>query len=354
MFTYIVSAAADYLKAALSEMQRADPALHQIMEPTPDIAVVESPLDLAAMHEALGRVQPLFVRHIAPAQVRVILQGVDDDISQLAHATMEMAELAGLEADDRFSVQARVIAAPGGERPYSPYAIRNALVPQVQAATGAIEDVRQPQLVLSVLALPTLGFIGLSPVAFNRSDWAGGARRFAREQEQLSRSEFKLLEALEWGSVEVQPTMRALDLGAAPGGWTRVLLHAGVQHVTAVDPADLDGAILGDKRVTPVRDHAQEWVPRAIAKRQKFDLIVSDIRMDARDAARLMVEAAPLLVERTGVAIVTLKLPPPDTPGLDPTGIAREAIATLRSRYRGVQARMLFHNRNEVTVILSA
>jgi 23S rRNA (cytidine2498-2'-O)-methyltransferase len=84
---------------------------------------------------------------------------------------------------------------------------------------------------------------------------------------------------------------------------------------------------------------------------EKFDVVVSDMRMDARDAARFMVDAAPLMHLRS-VAILTLKLPPPGTPGLNPVALVREAPDELRSRYRVVRARQLFHNRHEVTVVL--
>jgi hypothetical protein len=45
------------------------------------------------------------------------------------------------------------------------------------------------------------------------SDWAGGVRRFAREEGQLSRSEFKLLEAFEVFDISVPQKGLALDLG---------------------------------------------------------------------------------------------------------------------------------------------
>ena len=81
-------------------------------------------------------------------------------------------------------------------------------------------------------------FIGLSLASHNISDWAGGVRRFRREKEQISRAEFKMLEAFEAFTSTCPPAASLLDLGAAPGGWTRVLRQKG-QYVTAVDPAEL-------------------------------------------------------------------------------------------------------------------
>lgn len=52
-------------------------------------------------------------------------------------------------------------------------------------------------------------------------------------------AEFKLLEALEVFGIVLPSHGVALDLAAAPGGWTRVLRRAG-EYVTAIDPGELD------------------------------------------------------------------------------------------------------------------
>lgn len=120
--------------------------------------------------------------------------------------------------------------------------------------------------------------------------------------------------------------------------------------MTAVDPADMDANLQRDKGVQIIKGHAQEWVVLLREQKGKFDLIVSDMRMDARDAARLLVEAAPLMTLDSH-AIMTFKLPP-GTPNLDPIAITHRALEELQSRFRVVQARQLFHNRHEVTVHL--
>lgn len=349
-YTYVLTAAADYLPAAIDEVRRLDPQLHQILEPDPEIAIVESALDFETLSDTLQHDEPIFLRHIVPAQSRVILSGEGNDLGALAREVVSLPEIPALSAENTFSVQARVFPAPGMERPYSPYAIKAAVAPIVQAETGAQEDVRDPQVVISILTLPTVGFVGISAASDNLSNWAGGARRFAREEGQLTRSEFKLLEALEVFDATPPLGGQALDLGAAPGGWTRVLHNIGMT-VTAVDPAPLDPSVANQPGVQAVQGYAQEWVRSAHNAGRKFDVVVNDARMDARDAARFMVDVAPLM-HLDSFAILTLKLPSPDAAGMDPIRITREAIAELRSRYRTVRARQLFHNRNEVTAFL--
>ncbi len=351
-YLYILTASADFLDAAVREVRRAAPKLRWMGKMGTEMVLVGSSKDMAALHSALLQNAPIFLRHIVPAQQRVPLSGERaDDLEALARAAMAIVGEGLLEKEDRFSVQARVVSAPGSERPYSPYAIADAIAPRVVEATGATMDVRHPEIVVSVLATAEEGFVGISPVEFNRSDWAGGERRFRREAGQLSRAEFKLLEALDLFGVALPQQGDALDLGAAPGGWTRLLRLAGLR-VTAVDPAALDPSVVRDGRVEHVRRYAEEWLAAAVAAGQKYDVVLNDIRMDARDAARLMVQAAPLL-HRDAFALLTLKLPGVDAPGMDAVAIAHQALAELGTRYRTVRARQLFHNRNEVMVLLA-
>ncbi|MDQ4076398.1 MAG: THUMP domain-containing protein [Chloroflexota bacterium] len=348
---YVLTAAADYLEVAVGELRRVDPTLHEVGRASEEIVVVESALDLGEMYEALQRQEPIFLRHIAPAQLRLELMGDKEaDLAELARETMAMPEVQAILPDDRFSVQARVVTPPGEDRPFTPYAIAQAIAPAIEEAMGATVDVRSPEIVISVLATSEEAFVGVSPVIFNLSDWAGGERRFRREENQISRSEFKLLEALEVFDVTLPESGRALDLGAAPGGWVRVLLDAGLL-VTAVDPAELDPAIARNKRVRQIRGYAQEWIAQATAEGLRYDVILSDMRMDARDATRLMIDAASLM-HLDSFALLTLKLPSPDATGMDPVAITRDALEELRSRFRTVRARQLFHNRNEVTAYL--
>jgi 23S rRNA (cytidine2498-2'-O)-methyltransferase len=84
-------------------------------------------------------------------------------------------------------------------------------------------DVRNPEQVLSLVCTPTHGYLGFSLAVENLSTWAGGVHRFKREKEQISRAEFKLLEILNLFQLSLSAGDTALDLGAAPGGWTRIL-----------------------------------------------------------------------------------------------------------------------------------
>jgi 23S rRNA (cytidine2498-2'-O)-methyltransferase len=301
---------------------------------------------------------PIFVRHIAPVQVIAPLGGHAGDPAFLARALPDA--LPALDAALRFSVQTRILA----DVPYKPFDVNTTLASALAGDDGPALDVRAPQQIVSVACAslhtwqPDASLViggahvgrgrrqaalaGLSLAANNLSSWAGGMRRFAREKGQVSRAEFKLLEAFEVFGVELPPRGVALDLGAAPGGWTRVLRQRG-QYVTAVDPGELDAHLAGDRGVRHLRITAEQYLQD---EPDSFDVIVNDMRMDARDSARLMAAFARFLYPH-GWALMTLKLPEHDRqPVLD------QAFAILRRAYRIAGARQLFHNRSEITVFL--
>jgi 23S rRNA (cytidine2498-2'-O)-methyltransferase len=327
------------------------------------VLLLESESTFAAIAARWRDEPPIFVRHVAPVQRAVNLVGTEEDLQALPAALGGL--LAGLDPARPFSVQARLFA----ELPYKPFALNEAIAAAVAARAGAPPlDVRRPQQIISIAcaqmpdpatttrlfrAFPTekgaprgryglFALAGLSTPEENLSDWAGGMRRFAREEGRVSRSEFKLLEALEVFGVTLPPRGVALDLGASPGGWTRVL-RTRDQYVTAVDPGDLDERVLADPGVRHKRMTAEQYLRE---DPDQFDVIVNDMRMDARDSARMMAAYAPRLY-RHGVAVMTLKLPEANrAPVLD------HAFNLLRAAYEIAGARQLFHNRSEITVYL--
>ena len=183
--------------------------------------------------------------------------------------------------------------------------------------------------------------LGLNRRADSLSDWPGGRMRLARGDERVSRSEFKLEEAIATFGLELPAHGKAVDLGAAPGGWTRILRQHG-QEVWSVDPGALDPRLRGDRRIHHEATTAGRFFA---ANRVRFDVAVNDMRMDQVTSARMMLDAAGHL-RRNALAIVTLK-----GGGKNPLDGARRGIDVLSERYDVLHARQLHHNRNEITVV---
>lgn len=361
----IVTAQPEFLTAALDELKRLDQGLTSIEVLNPGIALCAAP-DVAALMR-LAEIKnpnkrPIFVRHLAPAQAVISLANTERDIGKLALAIANLPAFQQLERGVHFAVQTRLLQTGESHinRPYTSGQLNQALAEAIAEETGAVESIKKPQVIVSLLCTTEKGYLGISTSEENLSDWPGGMRHFAQTPEQISRAEFKLLEALEVFGVTLPERGRALDLGAAPGGWTRLLLEAGL-HVVAVDPAQLDPRlvaprfIVGEPRLEHYRGYAQTYLEdarRGVSLPppvRRFDVITNDMRMDAREAARLLVQARQCL-RTDGFVISTLKLPHA-TREIDPLKTLKEALSLLRRHYGIVQARQLFHNRQEVTVV---
>lgn len=119
------------------------------------------------------------------------------------------------------------------------------------------------------------------------SPWYMGIPRLKRLRDAPSRAAMKLEEAWqvllmpgereEW----LRPGRRAVDLGAAPGGWTWQLARRGIR-VTAVDNGVLAPAVKESGLVEHLRTDAFRYAPR-----QPVDWMVCDIVEQPRRVAQL-------------------------------------------------------------------
>jgi 23S rRNA (cytidine2498-2'-O)-methyltransferase len=345
----VVTAQPEFSQPALAELKNIDKRLTSIEELAPGVLLCGIP-DADAFMRKIARERPIFVRHLAPVQATVDLTNEEQDIGQIATTIASLPTFAYLERGTPFAVQSRFVQSDKsqGERPYSSGRLNQVLAEAFSEETGAVESIKKPQVVVSVLCTLYRAYVGISTAEENLSSWPGGARRFAQTSEQISRAEFKLLEALEVFGLSLPADGKVLDLGAAPGGWTRLFLEAGM-HVVAVDPAQLDPRLAKRSHLEHYRGYAEHYLEDAMRRRLKFDVIANDMRMDARDAARLLASAS-LCLRTDGFVLSTFKLPHA-TREIDPLTTLREALRILNQRYGLVQARQLFHNRQEVTVV---
>lgn len=349
----ILTADQDFIDLALEETRREASDMAVSAELAPGVLLLDAMAGFWGLAESWRLAPPIFVRHINPVDLVVPLRAAEDDVYALVDSVAE--EFAStLDEGLPFSVQTRILA----DLPYRPFDVNRALSNRLQELTAAPLDVRNPIQILSVVcAVPLsrgrrqphavaagkpVAYAGLSFADYNLSSWAGGERRFAREEGQVSRAEFKLLEALDFFHIELPARGVALDLGASPGGWTRVLRQRR-QFVTAVDPAALDPRLASDSGIRHKRMTAEAYLAD---EPDEFDLIVNDMRMDARDSARLMVAYAPQLYPH-GIALMTFKLPEQGR-----RAVLDHAFTILREAYVIAGARQLFHNRSEITVYL--
>jgi len=211
----------------------------------------------------------------------------------------------------------------------------------LEESLGAIVDLKNPVKIVTIQIFQDVAFIGIVRADEVLRKEIKIFRKYECGERPLTRAEHKLREAIRAFNIEIKPNFRVLDLGAAPGGWTRIL--AGLSdHVISVDPADLDPSVKSLPNVTHLKCKAED-IPRNIGP---FDLIVNDMNIEPVKSAKIMVKLADLL-KRGSVALMTVKF------------ITRnrkkhisEAINILKAEYKDFRVRRLPHNRYETTICM--
>ncbi len=226
----------------------------------------------------------------------------------------------------------------------------NALRPALRRAglLGEKPDPRLPCLHVCFLS-GTHALLGLSHPRDGRV-WPQGIPRLRVPKDAPSRSAQKLEEALEtllsdeerarW----LKPGMSAVDLGAAPGGWSFILARRHV-HVTAIDNGPLSETVLATGLVRHLRADGFAWQPP-----QPVDWLVCDmVEQPRRVAARMAEWFAHGWCRR---AIFNLKLPMKKR-----YAEVRANLADFHARCEAAgvpmqtRARQLYHDREEITVL---
>lgn len=341
----LVSCDPEFANVALQELREMLPDMPVPLWVDDGIALCTPRMTFASFAALMQEKSPIFVRHIAPVQQEIPLQGEAVDVEAMAAAVCALS--GQIDPSQTFAVQARFLS--DMPRPYRKFTVNETLSARLSAETGAAMECKTPVQIVSVLCTLNTAYVGISRAVQNRSDWPGGEHRFKRDDEQISRAEFKLLEAIDVFGLEFPAGGKALDMGAAPGGWTRVLRQLGIR-VVAVDPADMDIRFRGDPNVTRVATTIEAFLP---AVKTRFDLIVNDMRMDADESVERMLKASKCLLPGC-LGVMTFKLPHTLNSNRDTLTEIRQALERLSRDYRIIGARQLYHNRSEVTVAMKA
>ena len=325
-----------FRKAALAETSEALGELREVEVPDHSVSIVDAPDgDVRSLEYTT------FLQHVAPADVKIEIDGSPDDLDRLLAAAGELAR--GVQG--RFAVQCRRGAQSGGashaEAEYSTRDVEIALGRPVEAR-GAVVELDRPDQILSVYLGATTAYLGVSGRDENKRALVPQHSRYTQAP-TICRAERKLEEAIDvWELGSTLAGAAALDVGASPGGWSWVLAMAGAE-VTAVDPGELDTRVTDHPRVSHLKARAETLEFGG----GTFDWIVNDMNVDPPLAAEVLLAARDWL--RTGGRVIsTLKMGGRSRP--------REAVASFVSRlapgYELQASQHLYANRQEVTLLL--
>ncbi len=228
-------------------------------------------------------------------------------------------------------------------------ALGNALRPALRKAGLLTREDTHRRARLHVVLLDGDHLLLAQSTPRDSAPWPLGIPRLRLHRDAPSRSALKLEEALltllddddraRW----LKPGMQAVDLGAAPGGWSWVLARAGL-HVTAIDNGPLADTAHATGLIRHLRADGFSWQPR-----QTADWMVCDMVEQPRRVAQRMAEW--FVQGWCRRAIFNLKLPMKKRWQEVQANLAdfeqRCAQGGMAVRWR---ARQLYHDREEITV----
>jgi 23S rRNA (cytidine2498-2'-O)-methyltransferase len=327
----LFSAASGYFDAARAELASAFGGVAiERLGPDAGLATVDGTLPMVS--RAAQELPFVFIRHLTEEVARLSAAAT---ATEIARALLD--QLLALGPPRPIALQAWTSLPPAGEVRIDE--LRRAVVAPLTEAGFTVA--RSGRHEVAAICMTSRGLVvARAPATATLSDWPAGRVRLSRSPEQISRAEFKLEEAIATFSLDLSAGATALDLGASPGGWTRILRQHGLE-VWAVDPGELAPALIADEGVHHVATTAGRFLSES---NRRFDVVVNDMRMDPILSTKMMLDAAPR-VAPGGLIVMTLKLTPRNA-----YKTAHRAISALRGKYEVSHARQLHHNRNEATV----
>jgi 23S rRNA (cytidine2498-2'-O)-methyltransferase len=271
-------------------------------------------------------------------------------ISQVAH-TEDAAELASLlgpafaaavQSSENFALHVFVPdSTRGNELAGRAQALRDRLLASLPNATP-IDDAqlrRHGGTIIQICVCDArTAALGCSSSDAALSLWPGGRARMRLGGDFPSRAARKLAEAFAWLGLSPGSGEVCVDLGAAPGGWSWLLLEKKAR-VIAVDPARMDTALMQNPRLKHVQGNAFDYEPE-----ETVDWLFCDMAYRPLEVAQMLGRWA--RHRHTRLLVANFKLPMKRKVDM----VERLRGLLSQQGFTGIRTRQLYHDREEITL----
>ncbi|MFD0619044.1 SAM-dependent methyltransferase [Paenibacillus sp. GCM10027629] len=334
---WICTANHGFIAYAQEELRRRFGQVKAMVLIPSEVILVTLPADAEQVLRELQTDPLIFLRHIQPVQQEF-------NLSEAGQEELNTAIVSFVQSHhELLSGQSVAIQIRKGSNEAGPIDL-GLMKSAIEAGlndTGLETVTRDSDWIVSIFVGKDSVYVGVSTPAANLSDWSGGALRFQREEGQISRAKFKLLEAERSFGLDLAAFSEGLDIGAAPGGWTSLLLERGLK-VTAIDPAEMHPSLTANRRLTVLKKNASE----VKFHESQFDLIVCDMSWSPMQMVRLVMDLLYAL-RSGGTAIITVKLM-----HKKPLQTIRDITEKFSEHMEIRRMKQLVHNRDEITLYM--
>jgi tRNA acetyltransferase TAN1 len=160
-----------------------------------------------------------------------------------------------------------------------------------------------PDVVIRIDILQDKAYVGIARRGEYLQQEPEIKKKWKDRERPLNRAQLKLEEALKKVPRIAKECKIAVDLGAAPGGWSKVLASF-CEHVYAVDPAEL---LIKPENVEHLRMKLEDF--EKIAEHYSVDLVTCDINASPEE----ILEKVLKVVKSTGAKFLVYTIKLPDT-----------------------------------------
>ncbi len=333
--SFIVTTASGFEAEARRELAEITPTLEARSMFFKGTLYVESDLDKGDFVEALRMAETLYIGRLFPVDAETRISVEKEGLRELINVIRGLGKLG---EGEKFRVHCK----RRGSHEFNSRDVEVTVGSALEEDPGAVFEQEDPAKAVVVQIFQDVAYVGVTDSGNLLVKEIKRFRKFRKGERPFTRAEFKIREALNAFEVVITEEDRVLDVGAAPGGWTKFL--SGVTgSVVAVDPAGLHPSLEGVANVTHLRCRAEE-LPEDLGE---FDLITNDMNLSPVESAEIMVNLARFL-KRDGSAIMTVKFVTNDR-----KGHIREATEALEREYKDFKVKRLRHNRYETTVYMA-
>lgn len=283
-----VTVASGFERDAISELRQALGGGAWCRTAFKGVVLVTASIEGREAAKVVGGCETRFVARITP-----IDRVVRADLQSIVAAILRIG---GIGAEDAFAVRCR----RRGSHDFSSRDVERSVGSAIDHGHVDLED---PEKVVNVEILFNRAYVSV----LRRDEIVEKKilveRKWERGKRPLNRSELKILEILQCFP-DMASCRIALDLGAAPGGWSKVLSRH-VERVYAVDPASLDEKVLALGNVTHIPKKLEELNEEDIP--QRVGLITCDANISAQELVPLMGPVVRRFLTDDGFLALTLK-----------------------------------------------
>jgi len=334
--TYVITCNPEFASQCIDELSEIDSRIRVIENLEEGTFAVKGSMDRQVFEQQLLDEITLFLRHIHRVDYIFDIKGTSEDF-EVFREVIERYEAEGFSSKT-IAVQIRK---SGAEHEYSPLDLKDQLDDFISSHLGCQPVIKDADIIVSLFLTKNKCYFGISPVKYNLSSWRGGMHHYKKGDNDISRARFKLMEAIERFNIDMTSVKSALDLGAAPGGWTSVLLEYGTK-VTSVETGDLDERLVDNRNVEFIKENASELK----LKNRSFDIITCDMSWNPVNTVDMLLKFEDNL-KSGGYVVFTLKLMHSNV-----WKTVREVEKKLTQHFKLINGKQLFHNRREVTLLL--